>query len=255
MVPDVILVLVAVALVAAVLGVASGRLPADPLADAVHSTPDPGLPEPPEAVDVDAVRFDTALRGYRMDDVDDAARGAARRPRRARAHPGPAARGARATRRPEDRVRTWRSPSAVAPPSRRRPPGAALTDLAEHTRHVPLTDLEVPEGGLRLGTEVVAWTRLGPLGAADRMLVTALEPGRRLRLVKTGRFLHGWAEIRVDADPVAPTGSLVSWTEELWLPGLRRPTRPAGDRLGAVLFSRVVDGLLARAVADDRSAP
>jgi len=70
-VPDVILVLVAVALVAAVLGVASGRLPADPLAEAVHSTPDPGLPELPEAVDVDAVRFDTALRGYRMGDVDE----------------------------------------------------------------------------------------------------------------------------------------------------------------------------------------
>lgn len=131
----------------------------------------------------------------------------------------------------------------------------ALTDLAEHTRHVPLTDLEVPETGLLLGTEVVAWTRLGPLGLADRMLVTALEPGRRLRLVKTGRLLRGWAEITVEPDPVAPTGSLVSWTEELWLPGLRRPTRPAGDRLGAVLFSRVVDGLLARAVAEERGAP
>ena len=71
MVPVVILVLVGVALVAAVLGVASGRLPADPLAEAVHSTPDPGLPERPQAVDVDAVRFDTALRGYRMDDVDE----------------------------------------------------------------------------------------------------------------------------------------------------------------------------------------
>ena len=71
MVPVVILVLVAVALVAAVLGVASGRLPADPMAEAVRSTPDPGLPERPEAVDVDAVRFDTAVRGYRMDDVDD----------------------------------------------------------------------------------------------------------------------------------------------------------------------------------------
>lgn len=130
---------------------------------------------------------------------------------------------------------------------------SALTDLAEHTRHVPLTDLEVPESGLVLGTEVVAWTRLGPLGLADRMLVTALEPGRRLRLVKTGRFLHGWAEIRVAADPVAPTGSLVSWTEEIWLPGLRRVTRSGGDRLGRVLFTRVVDGLLARAEAGGTS--
>ena len=146
---------------------------------------------------------------------------------------------------------TVRRRTSLSPPAA----WAALTDLAEHTRHVPLTDLEVPAGGLTLGTEVVAWTRLGPLGLADRMLVTALEPGRRLRLVKTGRFLRGWAEITVEPDPVATTGSLVGWTEELWLPGLRRLTRPGGDRLGAVLFSRVVDGLLARAVARERSAP
>ena len=71
MVPLVILLLVGVALVVVVLGVASGRLPADPLADAVHTTPDAGLPPAPVATDVDAVRFDTALRGYRMEDVDD----------------------------------------------------------------------------------------------------------------------------------------------------------------------------------------
>ena len=70
MVPVLVLVLVAVALVAAVLGVASGRLPADPLADAVHTTPDAGLPPDPRAADIDGLRFDTALRGYRMDDVD-----------------------------------------------------------------------------------------------------------------------------------------------------------------------------------------
>ena len=133
--------------------------------------------------------------------------------------------------------------SALAPPVA----FAALSDLAEHTRHVPLTDLEVPDAGLALGTEVVAWTRLGPLAAADRMLVTALEPGRRLRLVKTGWLLRGWADITVDPDPGAPGGSLVRWSEELWLPGLRGLTTPAGDRMGRVLFSRVVDGLLARA--------
>lgn len=71
MIPDVILALVAVALVAVVLGVASGRVPADPLADPASSTPDHGLPERPQAADVDAVRFDTALRGYRMVDVDE----------------------------------------------------------------------------------------------------------------------------------------------------------------------------------------
>lgn len=70
---------------------------------------------------------------------------------------------------------------------------SALTDLAEHTRHVPLTDVEVPPGG-----------------------------------------------------------SLVEWVEELWLPGLRRLTRPLGDRLGPLLFSGVVDGLLAGAATDLR---
>ncbi|WP_377640882.1 SRPBCC family protein [Oryzobacter terrae] len=127
---------------------------------------------------------------------------------------------------------------------------AAVSDLAEHTRHVPLTDVEVPEGGLALGAEVVAWTRLGPLRAADRMLVTALEPGRRLRLVKTGRFLHGWADIEVGPDPQAPGGSLVVWTEEIWLPGLRRLSRPLGDRIGPLLFGRVVDGLVRRAESE-----
>jgi DivIVA domain-containing protein len=69
-VPLILLALVAVALVVSVLGVASGRIPADPLADAVHTTPDTGLPDEPTASDVDAVRFDTAMRGYRVDEVD-----------------------------------------------------------------------------------------------------------------------------------------------------------------------------------------
>ena len=126
---------------------------------------------------------------------------------------------------------------------------SSLTDLAEHTHDVPFTDVVVPDGGLVLGAEVVASTRFGPLSAADRMLVTALEPGRRLRLHKTGRLLRGWAEITVTEDPRRPGGAVVSWVEELWLPGLARVTRPLGDRLGPLLFGRVVDGVLARATA------
>ena len=70
MVPLLVLALVAVALVAVVLGVARGRVPADPLVDPGRSTPATGLPEAPAAADVDAVRFDTEPRGYHMDDVD-----------------------------------------------------------------------------------------------------------------------------------------------------------------------------------------
>ena len=70
MVPLLVLLVVAVALVAVVLAVASGRLDVDPLAEPTHTTPDHGLPAEPGAADVDAVRFDTAPRGYRMDEVD-----------------------------------------------------------------------------------------------------------------------------------------------------------------------------------------
>ncbi len=66
----VLLVLVAVAVVVAVLAVATGRWPVDPLSEATRSTPDHGLPDEPRAGDVDDVRFDTAARGYRMQDVD-----------------------------------------------------------------------------------------------------------------------------------------------------------------------------------------
>ena len=76
------------------------------------------------------------------------------------------------------------------------------------------------------------------------MLVTALEPGAGCAWSRPAGSCTAGPRSASTPDPVAPTGSLVSWTEELWLPGLRRPTRAAGDRLGAVLFSRVVDGLL-----------
>lgn len=70
MVPLLLLVLAAVAVAATVLAVANGRLVVDPLADPVTTTPDHGLPRAPRAADVDAVRFDTAPRGYRMEEVD-----------------------------------------------------------------------------------------------------------------------------------------------------------------------------------------
>jgi len=122
----------------------------------------------------------------------------------------------------------------------------AVSDLAEHTRHVPLTAVRVSGPGLVLGSEVVARTGLGPVGFADRMLVPGIAPGTRLRLVKTGLWLRGWAEITVEEDG---EGSRVQWVEELWLPGLRRLTRPLGDRLGPLLFGPVLDGLLAGAAA------
>jgi DivIVA domain-containing protein len=64
------LTIVAVGLVAVFGALLTGWIGADPMAEVTHTQPDPGLPEAPRASDVAVVRFDTAVRGYRMDQVD-----------------------------------------------------------------------------------------------------------------------------------------------------------------------------------------
>lgn len=66
----VFLLVVAVALVAVFAALITGRLRYDPMSEPVTSAHDPGLPEAPHARDIDGVRFDRSLRGYRMDQVD-----------------------------------------------------------------------------------------------------------------------------------------------------------------------------------------
>jgi DivIVA domain-containing protein len=68
----VLVVVVAVVIIVAVLAMLAGRLPYDGMAEPVHTTPPVQLPRHPGPDDVAALRFDTALRGYRMDQVDDA---------------------------------------------------------------------------------------------------------------------------------------------------------------------------------------
>lgn len=65
-------ILVALLVVVGVAAAVTGRVSPDPMAEPVSSTPHHGLPSGEwEASDLDLVRFDTALRGYRMDQVDD----------------------------------------------------------------------------------------------------------------------------------------------------------------------------------------
>lgn len=65
-------ILVALLVVIGFGAVLTGRLTPDPMADPVSSTPQHGLPPGDfRAEAIEGVRFDTALRGYRMDQVDD----------------------------------------------------------------------------------------------------------------------------------------------------------------------------------------
>jgi DivIVA domain-containing protein len=67
----VVLIVVAVLVVGAVAALATGRIGYDPMAPATTSEGVPYLAEEFSSADISAVRFDTALRGYRMDQVDE----------------------------------------------------------------------------------------------------------------------------------------------------------------------------------------
>jgi DivIVA domain-containing protein len=66
----VLLTVVAVLLVGVFAGLLAGRIGYDPLAEPVTTQPDVGLGEGFTAGSISDLRFDTALRGYRMDQVD-----------------------------------------------------------------------------------------------------------------------------------------------------------------------------------------
>ena len=66
----VLFTVVAVLLVGVFAGLLAGRIRYDPLSEAVSSQPDTGLADDFTARSISEVHFDTALRGYRMDQVD-----------------------------------------------------------------------------------------------------------------------------------------------------------------------------------------
>jgi DivIVA domain-containing protein len=61
---------IAVLVIGALAALVTGRLGYDPMADATSTQGAPSLPDGFASDEVSAVRFDTALRGYRMDQVD-----------------------------------------------------------------------------------------------------------------------------------------------------------------------------------------
>lgn len=64
-------IVVAVIVVAYLAALLLGRASYDPMPEPVRSRPLVRLPEQARARDIDTLHFDTAFRGYRMDQVDD----------------------------------------------------------------------------------------------------------------------------------------------------------------------------------------
>jgi carbon monoxide dehydrogenase subunit G len=110
-----------------------------------------------------------------------------------------------------------------------------LTDWEQHGRFVPMTRIVRTDGGF------IARTGFGRIGFNDAMeLVESREPSF-CRLEKRGRWVTGWAEVRVEPEP---DGSRVTWREDLHVRGVPRALDGLTRMVSTKVFSRVIDGLL-----------
>lgn len=114
---------------------------------------------------------------------------------------------------------------------------ARMTDWPEHGKHAPMTTISITPTGFN------ARTALGPCGFDDPMDVVTWEPPHFCRIVKRGRLVKGWAEIRVE--PLGENRSRVTWSEDIHVAGVPRFAKKLEARAGQALFSRVVTRLLA----------
>jgi hypothetical protein len=135
-----------------------------------------------------------------------------------------------------------------------------LTDFAAYGSWIPLTTMRVDDGEPRVGWGFAGLSGLGPLRLSDSMVLTRWEPPTvdgdqqgSFAVLKTGRVLGGWADVRVTA---AAVGSTVTWTEDITLRPrpLGRLARAATDRVSGPMFARALDAMLAEAVAREGEA-
>ncbi|MEU5811761.1 MULTISPECIES: SRPBCC family protein [unclassified Streptomyces] len=123
-----------------------------------------------------------------------------------------------------------------------------LTAWERHGARVPLTRTIMETAPpTRVGTRFTARTGVGRITFDDPMEVVVWQPpsgtgAGRVRLVKRGRAVRGWAEIVVS--PLAGGGTEVCWREELRVRGLGRAFDPLVAAASRLLFGRVVEGLL-----------
>ena len=123
---------------------------------------------------------------------------------------------------------------------------ARLTDWKRHEEFMPLTRVSMRTPADHVGASFVARTSIGPLGFDDPMEVTVWQPPTQSRpgvccIVKRGRVVRGGARLTVSE---AEGGSLAHWHEEATLGFGGRALDLVNERLGKVVFGRLVDGVL-----------
>jgi uncharacterized protein YndB with AHSA1/START domain len=131
---------------------------------------------------------------------------------------------------------------------------AIVTDWSGYARWMPLTTMRLDQGPTRVGWSFAGMSGFGRVRFSDVMRVTEWAPPSQtgagaFRLVKVGRLLAGWAEVRVL--PIADgEQTRLLWRENIvvrpvWF---GRLLAPLADRFNEALFSRVIDAMATEAV-------
>ena len=129
-----------------------------------------------------------------------------------------------------------------------------LTDFAGHERWIPMTRMRLDPGEPRVGWGWAGVSGVGPLAFADAMVLSRWEPpsregqsAGRFAMLKVGRVLDGWADVRVV--PAPGGGATVTWTEDISLRPrpVRRLTQPLVDRAARAMFASALDAMLEEA--------
>lgn len=125
----------------------------------------------------------------------------------------------------------------------------ALVQWTEQHRWMLGTRVELRSGdGRSVGSELAAWTGVGPAGIWDTMRVTRWEPPYRVDVVHTGRVVRGTGTMEVIALP--GDRSRFVWQEGLDLPlgrlgrigwPVAQPAFRAGVRRSLMVFGRLVE--------------
>ena len=105
---------------------------------------------------------------------------------------------------------------------------AALTDWESQSDWIAATTVRTVDGdGQGVGGRIEAFTGVGRVGFLDTMVVTEWLPPTWCAVRHTGKVVRGTGEFEV-SESDAPTGSTVTWREDLDIPG---------GRLGELAFA------------------
>jgi carbon monoxide dehydrogenase subunit G len=91
-----------------------------------------------------------------------------------------------------------------------------VVDWPRQSEWIPATRVRGVTDGTGIGTQIEAFTGVGPFGLRDTMTVTAWDPPHRCEVLHTGRVLRGEAGFVVT--PRGDDGTRLEWWERFDLP-------------------------------------